>query len=70
MILAVFFSFNTLADLTDFYATAWMVLNLHTTYLTYAGIYIRGVSLGAFVLAVSAIVTFYYKRRNRPSSIR
>jgi|JI6StandDraft_1071083.scaffolds.fasta_scaffold01684_4 hypothetical protein len=69
MILAMFFCFNSLADFTEFYATVWMVMNLPTVKLTYAGIYTRGIGLGAFVLAASALITFAFKRRNRPSTI-
>lgn len=70
MILMVFFCFNSLADLTEFYATAWMIVNLHGVSHTYAGIYIRGIGLGSCVLAVSALITYFYKRRNRPSDIK
>jgi hypothetical protein len=69
MILTVFFCFNAVADITEFYAVTWMILHLRSSTLTYAGIYIRGISFGSFLLACSSLITYYYKRRNRPSQI-
>lgn len=65
LILLIIFCYNCVIDITQVYATCWMILNRHSASLPIAGIYINGVTSGCLFLCASALLSYIIKRKTR-----